>query len=217
MLLNLLGMAALIFLAYAFFTLFLRLLRSPNLIVKLLGGLLSGLLALASAAAFGAVLFGVWRMDAPRDRPVADLKVAGSPEQVERGRTVAGACISCHSSDGSPILNGGMTNLIAPLGPYGQLYAPNLTPGGEVRNWSDGEIVRAIREGVDDQGVPLMLHPASAYYWMDDADAEALVAYLRSLPVLRHDQPRRNLNLVGKLAVAAGLLPTSELPPRPIP
>ena len=92
-----------------------------------------------------------------------------------------------------------------------------MTPGGEIRTWSDGEIVRAIREGVDDKGVPLMVHPASDYYWMSDADAEALVAYLRSLPALRHDQPRRNLNLLGKLAVAAGLLPTSELPPRPSP
>jgi len=217
MLLNLLGMAALIFLTYAFFTLFLRWLRSPNLGVKILGGLLSGLLTLAFAAATGAVLFGVWRMDAPRNRLVPNLKVAGSPEQIERGRTLAGSCTSCHSSDGSAILNGGMTNLIAQLGPYGELYGPNLTPGGEIRNWSDGEIVRAIREGVDDQGVPLMLHPASVYYWMDDADAEALVAYMRSLPALRHDQPRRNLNLLGKLAVAAGLLPTSELPPRPIP
>ncbi len=217
MLLNLLGMAALIFLAYAFFTLFLRSLRSPNLGVKLLGGLLSAVLALAFAAATGAILFGIWRMDAPRDRAVADLKVAGSPEQIERGRTLAEACIGCHSSDGTAILNGGMTNLIAPLGSYGELYAPNLTPGGEIRNWSDGEIVRAIREGVDDRGVPLMLHPASAYYWMDDADAEALVAYLRSLPALRHDQPPRHLNLFGKLAVAAGLLPTSELPPRSIP
>ena len=51
MLLNLLGMAALIFLAYAFFTLFLRSLRSPNLGVKLLGGLFSAVLALAFAAA----------------------------------------------------------------------------------------------------------------------------------------------------------------------
>lgn len=217
MLLNLLGMAALIFLTYAFFTLFLRLLRSRNLGVKLLGGLLSGLLALASAAVAAAVLFGVWRMDAPRDRQVAEFKVAGSPEQIERGRTLAAACVACHSSDGSAILNGGMANLATQLGPYGQIYGPNLTPGGEIRNWSDGEIVRAIREGVDDKGVPLMLHPASDYYWLSDADAEALVAYLRSLPALRHDQPRRNLNLLGKLAVAAGLLPTSELPPRPIP
>ena len=116
MLLNLLGMAALIFLAYAFFTLFLRSLRSPNLGVKLLGGLFSAVLDLAFAAATGAILFGIWRMDAPRDRAVADLKVAGSPEQIERGRTLAEACIGCHSSDGTAILNGGMTNLIAPLG-----------------------------------------------------------------------------------------------------
>ncbi len=217
MLLNLLGMAALIFLTYVFFTLFLRLLRSPSLGVKLLGGLLSGVLATAFAVATGAALFGVWRMDSPRDRPVTDLKVAGTSEQVARGRELALACIACHSSDDSPILNGGMTNLVAQLGPYGQLYGPNLTPGGEIRNWSDGEIVSAIREGVDDKGVPLMVHPASDYYWMSDADVEALVAYLRSLPALRHDQPRRNLNLFAKLAVAAGLLTTSELPPRTIP
>ena len=217
MLLNLLGMAALIFLTYAFLTLFLRLVRSPSLGVRLLGGLVSGALALAFAVATVAVLFGVWRMDSPRDRPVVDLKVAGAPEQVTLGRTLAVSCTACHSSDGSPILNGGMANLVAQLGPYGQLYGPNLTPGGEIRTWSDGEIVRAIREGVDDKGVPLMVHPASDYYWMSDADAAALVAYLRSLPALRHDQPRRHLNLLGKLAVAAGLLTTSELPPRPIP
>ena len=30
----------------------------------------------------------------------------------------------------------------------GVLYATNLTPGGPLKDWTDGEIVRAIREGV---------------------------------------------------------------------
>jgi hypothetical protein len=47
---------------------------------------------------------------------------------------------------------------------------------------------------------------------MSDDDAAALVAYLRSLPELRHDQPRRSVNLVGLLAAALGWLPTGELP-----
>ena len=88
MLLNLLGMAALIFLTYVFLTLFLRLVRSPNLGVKLLGGFVSGALALTFAVATGAALFGVWRTDSPRDRPVVDLTVAGTPEQVTLGRDI---------------------------------------------------------------------------------------------------------------------------------
>lgn len=34
----------------------------------------------------------------------------------------------------------------------GTHYAPNLTPSGNIKDWTDGEIVRAIREGVDDTG-----------------------------------------------------------------
>jgi len=217
MLLNLLGLAALIFFAYVFFTLFLRSLRSHNLAAKLFGGLVTGLLTLAFVAGTAAAFFGMWKVAGARDRPVADVQVAPTPELVAQGQALAQPCIPCHSADGTPILNGGMNNLAAALGPYGELYGPNLTPGGDIGDWTDGEIIRAIREGVDDQGVPLMVHPARDYYDMSDADAAALVAYLRSQPALRHDQPRRNVNLLAALAVAAGLLPTSEQPPLPAP
>lgn len=213
MLLTLLGLGALIFLAYVFFTLFLGSVRSHHLAVKLLGGLVTGLLTLVSVAALGAALFGLWQTNVPRGRAVAEVKVEATPERIARGQALAQSCIPCHSADGSPYLNGGVTNLAAGWGPYGVVYGRNLTPAGDVQGWKDGELIRAVREGIDRSGLPLVGHPSAEYHGMSDEDAAALVAYLRSQPALRHDQPRRSLNLLGLWAVAAGLLPTSEQPP----
>lgn len=212
MLLNLLGLGVLIFLAYVFFTLFLKAVRSHHIAVKILGGLLSGLLALASVVALVAAFYGLWQTNVPRARPAPDVKVTSTPELVSRGEALAQACISCHSPDGGPYLHGGVTNLAANWGPYGVVYASNLTPGGDVGRWKDGEVIRAIREGVDRAGVPLVGHPRQQYAGMSDEDAAALVAYLRGQPALRNDQPRRNLNLLGLWAAAAGFLPTPEQP-----
>ncbi len=213
MLLNLLGLAMLIFLAYVFFTLFLRAIRSKQLAVKIVGGFFSGLLTLAVVAAIGGAFYGLWQTNVPRARPAVALKVVATPELVSRGQTLAQSCVPCHSADGGPYLNGGATNLAAGWGPYGAIYGRNLTPGGPVQAWTDGELVRAIREGVDKVGLPLIGHPTQQYAGLTDEDAAALVAYLRSQPALRHDQPKRNVNLLGLWAAAAGMLPTADRPP----
>ncbi|HZS41366.1 MAG TPA: lamin tail domain-containing protein, partial [Polyangia bacterium] len=61
-------------------------------------------------------------------------------------------------------------------------YPANLTPDGEtgIGDWSDDEIVRALRAGVDDQGAPLC-PPMPRFASMTDSEASAIVAYLRSL------------------------------------
>ena len=209
MILNLLGLAAAVFFAYAFFTLFVRAARSPNWLAKLLGGLVAGAATILFAGLFVVGLIGMWRLEAPRAAAAPAIKAQSSPELVARGKQVAQSCIPCHSFDGGPALNGGANNLAPVI--YGLstgvVYAPNLTPGGALKGWSDGEIIRAVREGVDKAGAAL-LHPAAQYRGMSDEDAAALVAYLRSQPELRHDQPRRNLNLVALLAAGAGLLQT---------
>ncbi len=214
MLLNLLGLGAVIFLAYAFFTLFLKSLRSHHLSLRLLGGLLSGLLTLVFVAGVAAALLGLWRTNVPRTLPTPDIKVTSTPELVSLGRTLAQDCVRCHSYDGGAVLNGGVANWASATGPYGVVYAPNLTPGGDLKGWTDGEVVRAIRTGYDRNGLPLLGHPARLYAGMSDDDATALVAYLRSQPALHHDQPRRMLNLLGWWLVAAGRSPTPEDLPR---
>ena len=216
MFLNLLGLAAAVFFAYAFFTLFLRSIHSASWLAKLLGGLVAGAAALLFAGAFVIGLLGMWRLEAPRSRAVSDIKVEPTAELIARGRQVAQSCIPCHSFDGGPDLNGGARNLAPVISGIstGVVYAPNLTPGGDIKRWSDGEIIRAVREGVDGRGIPL-LHPAAQYRSMSDEDAAGLVAYLRSQPELRHDQPRRSLNLPGLLMLGAGWLQTGEQPPLP--
>lgn len=215
MVLTLLGLAAAVFFAYAFFTLFIKAVRSPSWLSKIFGGLLAGAVTLLFVGLFVVGLIGMWQLQGPRNRAASDIKVEPTPELIARGQQVAQSCIPCHSFDGGPILNGGTVNLAPVVSGLstGVVYAPNLTAGGELRRWSDGEIMRAVREGLDDRGVPLM-HPAAQYRDMTDDDAAALVAYLRSQPELRHDQPRRAYNLVGIFAAGAGLLETGEQPPR---
>jgi cytochrome c2 len=215
MFLNLLGLAAAVFFAYAFFTLFIKSVRSPSWFARIAGGLLAGAATLLFAGLLVVGLMGMWQLEAPRSRSVADINVEPTPERIARGQQVAQSCVPCHSFDGGPILNGGTSNLAPVVSGLstGVVYAPNLTPGGELRRWSDGEVIRAVREGLDDRGVPLM-HPAAQYAGMTDEDAAALVAYLRSQPELRHDQPRRAYNLVGIFAAGLGLLQTGEQPVR---
>ena len=74
----------------------------------------------------------------------------------------------------------------------GIFYPPNLTPDREtgLGAWSAAEIVNAIRNGARPDGralVPVM--PYHSYARLTDEDAEALVAYLKSLKPIRNKAP----------------------------
>ena len=71
-------------------------------------------------------------------------------------------------------------------------YASNITPEVEtgIGGWSDEEIIIAIREGKRPDGSligPAM--PIALYRGMSDRDAQAIVAYLRSIPPIRNEVP----------------------------
>lgn len=71
-------------------------------------------------------------------------------------------------------------------GPWGTAVARNLTPHESgLKNWSDAEIEKAIREGVSRDGSKLKPPMAFDYYKnMKPEDMKAIIAYLRSLPAL---------------------------------
>lgn len=74
----------------------------------------------------------------------------------------------------------------------GIIFPPNLTPDPEtgMGRWSDDEIASAIRHGLDRQGSKLIqAMPWLVYEKISDADASAIVAYLRSLPPVEHKVP----------------------------
>jgi hypothetical protein len=67
----------------------------------------------------------------------------------------------------------------------GIFYPPNLTPDAEtgLGNWSEDEIIAAVREGLRPDGrelAPIM--PWHSYAVLTDPDALALARYLKSLP-----------------------------------
>ena len=71
------------------------------------------------------------------------------------------------------------------------LVAPNITFDIEtgLGDWSEQEIIRAIREGIGRDGRDLQ-HPATYYSVMTGEDATAVVAYLRSLRPIQRKLPR---------------------------
>jgi cytochrome c553 len=99
------------------------------------------------------------------------------------------------------------------------LWSANLTPGGDIKDWSDGEVIRAFREGVHKSGRSLFIMPAGVYHNFSDEDAKAIVAFLRSQPAAGTENPAANLNIIG--AILSRLLPIalSVQPPitQPVP
>ncbi len=106
-------------------------------------------------------------------------------------------CTGCHTPGvfmGKPdmgrFLGGGDVGFEIPG--LGIFYPPNLTPDAEtgLGRWSTEAIVAAIRQGVRPDGrqlAPVM--PYFSYAKLTDADARALVTYLKSLPPVRHATP----------------------------
>lgn len=147
----------------------------------------------------------------PYHYTVSDLKVAGTPEQLARGAKFLSFCAACHAPSGKPPLTGQNFSEGGP--PLGTLYAPNLTPAGELKDWSDGEIIRAIREGIHRSGRPLIVMPSEFFRNLSDADVQAVVAALRAQPATSPASPPTRLNVLAALFVGAGLFPTTAQKP----
>ncbi|HEX2112808.1 MAG TPA: cytochrome c [Alphaproteobacteria bacterium] len=73
----------------------------------------------------------------------------------------------------------------------GYFYPPNLTPDAEtgLGKWSETDIIAAVRKGVRPDGRELMVMPWRAYAALNDADARALAAYLKSLAPIKSPTP----------------------------
>ena len=78
-----------------------------------------------------------------------------------------------------------------------RLCIPNITPHktAGIGAWTDGEIIRAMREGIDRHGKGLFpIMPYFVLRHIADEDAKAIVAYLRSLPPIDHHWPDRQID-----------------------
>jgi len=195
---------------FGFLTVRARKLKNPFL--KWAGMFLAGLLTLLPAVLFVLGVVGFYKLNARHDNPVAAIRVAGTPAQIARGERLANICLSCHTSGNQLPLSG--TDFAAKFGfpPLGTLYAPNLTPSGNIKDWTDGEVIRAIREGVHKNGRSLLIMPSGNFRKMSDEDVQALVAFLRSQPGTGGPTPNNQFNLLGAVFMNLSDLRAAQQP-----
>ena len=185
--------------------------RARNGIVKWAGVIVAGLLTLLFALVLVMALKGTSKLSAKHNNPVHDVKVAMTPEQIARGERYAILCAGCHAADHQLPLEGSNFGADLPF-PIGTLYASNLTPAGELKDWTDGEIIRAIREVVHKNGRSLIIMPSDVFHNVSDDDVQAVVAYLRSQPAVEPNTPTNKLNVIGALFMNIAPVLTAQPP-----
>ncbi len=133
------------------------------------------------------------------------VKVAMTPPHVQRGEYLyrLAGCDNCHSPRdwsrfGGPVIassRGAGFEFPKDMNLPGRIVASNITSDIEtgIGSWTDGEKIRAIREGIGRNGRALYpLMPYRRYRAMSDDDVFSLVAYLNTLaPVRRQNHPTR--------------------------
>jgi mono/diheme cytochrome c family protein len=209
---DIVGILVLVVLIVVFGFLTYRSRKARSRLLKWIGTLFTGLLTLIPAALLVLGLIGYAKLNQHYDNPVADVMVVGTQEQIARGEKLANACASCHTPGSQPPLSG--VNFGAKFGfpPMGVLYAPNLTPSGNIQDWSDGEIIRAIREGINKDGRSLLIMPAGNFRNMSDEDVQAMVAYLRSQPPIGGPIPSTQFNVLGAIFTNLSDFRTAQSP-----
>ena len=142
-------------------------------------------------------------------------QTASAQTPLERGSYLVRAitaCGDCHTptdAAGAPMPNMELAGGREFKTPTYDAFSANLTPDKDtgIGSWTDQQIIRAMREGIDDEGAavgPPM--PVPTYNNMSDEDATAIVAYLQALKPVHNEVHESKYDLpLPKYPPAAGL------------
>ena len=193
---------------------------------KILGYILLTLVIVAAVAIPATV--GIHPFIGPRKRAATDRAYERTPLRLERGQYLVGnvsGCLFCHSPHDwtkhdapTPAGMAGAGAVFPMVGLPGALTAPNLTPDAEtgLGRWSDDEIGRAIREGVDRDGNALFpLMPYERYRPFSDEDLASIVVFLRSLAPVRNPLPPTKLIFPVSYLIRNAPAPITSAVPEP--
>jgi cytochrome c553 len=206
------GVAILVVLIVVFGFLTVRAVKAKRRWLKWVGVLLSGLLTIIPAALLILAMIGFYKLNQRFNNPVSEIQVTRTAAQIARGEKLANICTSCHTPGNQLPLSGSNFGMKFEFPPFGTLYAPNLTPSGDIKDWTDGEVIRAIREGVHKNGRSLLIMPSANFRNMSDEDVQALVAYLRSQPATGGPTPKNQFNILGAIFTNLSDFRTAQQP-----
>ena len=177
--------------------------------LKIVGGVVLVVIAVVAGAV-------IWLMaKKPASRPPSTEKVQATPERMARGKYLVehvAPCLECHSDHvikfGMPVKPGteGQGGYIFDknIGFPGVVAAQNITSDAEfgLGSWTDGEIIRAVREGVDRKGEALFpMMPYEQFRSMSDDDVKAVVLYLRTLKPIHTGVPAKHIDFPVNLMI----------------
>jgi mono/diheme cytochrome c family protein len=129
------------------------------------------------AAVFAGVLLYV--LSPTHTRSISRVGPATADEaSIMRGRylAVAADCTACHTAPGGKPFAGGL----ALASPIGTIFSTNITPDKKtgIGNFTLDDFDRAVRHGIDDEGVTLYpAMPYPSYALLSDEDTAALYDY----------------------------------------
>ena len=126
---------------------------------------------------------------------------AQAAPSVERGDYLVNsiaACGSCHTPMGPQgfIAEQELGGRVVEETPGYTAISPNITPAGRVKDWTDAELAKAIREGIRPDGsvigIPM---PFEVYKGLSDTDLQSIVMYLRTVPAVENDPGKSTYNI----------------------
>lgn len=187
-----------------------------------------GLVTILALLVVGLSIFVHLTWDRPEIRSGSNLRAYMDDQTLSRGEFLYNysmQCWHCHGYEGGHSMDeiqaGGREFDLTGVGPgFGIYYASNLTPdsGTGIGNWSDDELVRAIREGLDRDGLLIFpVHPSQFSHGLSDEDALALVAYMRSLPPEHNEVPNATFSFAAKALIVIGILKPQSAITEPVP
>lgn len=142
----------------------------------------------------------------PKVGPAPEITIQATPAILKKGDYLANhvaVCMDCHSKRdwtvfSGPVIPGtegeGGERFGREMGFPGVFYSKNITPA-HLREWTDGELYRAITTGVSRQGEALFpVMPYHNFGNMDPSDVKAIIAYIRTLSPIRSSVPDRQVD-----------------------
>ncbi|MBX3209868.1 MAG: c-type cytochrome [Labilithrix sp.] len=169
----------------------------------------------------------------PKSRPAPVMSAPTNAEAIERGRYLVhhvAACVGCHSQiddkvPGEPVVEGklGAGRDFGEIPSYPvHIRAGNISSDSEtgIGGWTDGEVARAIREGVSKDGRGLFPQMPYTTYRETLSDGEVLdiIAYLRTLKPVKNDPGKTSVNFPISMFLRAVPKPLEvAAPPAPSP
>lgn len=127
-------------------------------------------------------------------------------------------CFTCHSERdsskvGAPPIEGkkGGGAILWKKDKY-RIVAPNISPDPQAGagTWTDDMFARAIREGVGHDGRVLVMMFWMSFRNLSDEDLASVIVYIRALPPVKNQLPRRSLSMEEEKSMQPNSLPLYE-------